>query len=308
MKLIYKCIFSSICLLGFLGNSVFAQTDPMYSQYRFNALVINPAQAGAQNQVDASFLSRWQWVGIPGAPRTMSFSLNAPVKENFGLGVTIVRDEVGPVQNTNFAINGAYHLPITNKYIFALGLNGMLGNTSVDLAKLTTIDKNDNNFEANLSTGMNLNTGWGLLLYSKALYVGVSQPRILKYSFENRNNTSVDYADHFFLYGGWNKKLTETIEIRPSALLKMAQDAPLGVDVNIMASFYQKIDAGFTYHHNDAIGLIIGYNYNDKLYFGYAYDLPTTSIYKGTHQTHEIALRFKIKDSFKHVSNPRYFN
>jgi type IX secretion system PorP/SprF family membrane protein len=305
-----KYIFLLSCFIwvSCLGNYAFAQTEPMYTQYRFNAMVINPAQAGAQNQIDASFLNRWQWVGVPGAPKTMSFSLNAPIKENFGLGLTFVNDLTGPVQNTNVGLNGAYHLPISKKFIFALGLNGMVSNTSVDLNSLTTISKNDENFQQNLTTGINFNTGWGLLLYSKAAYIGVSEPRIFKYGFLNANNTKVNYANHFFVYGGYNKTINEKLELRPSAMVRLAQDAPISVDVNLVTCLYKTLDLGLTYHHTSALGFIIGYEHNDKIYVGYAYDLPINTINKGTYQTHEIALRFKIKDSYKKISNPRYFN
>ena len=88
----------------------------------------------------------------------------------------------------------------------------------------------------------------------------------------------------------------------------MAQDAPISLDVNFVTCLYKTLDLGLTYHHESALGFIIGYEHNDKIYVGYAYDLPTNTINKGTYQTHEIALRFKIRDSFKKVSNPRYFN
>jgi hypothetical protein len=50
-----------IFLIGLmsLGVKTQAQIEPMYGMYRFNALAINPAQAGANKSIDLSLLSRW---------------------------------------------------------------------------------------------------------------------------------------------------------------------------------------------------------------------------------------------------------
>ena len=65
----------------------FAQQDPMYTQYMENLLTLNPAYAGSRDVLSAMVVSRNQWVSMPGAPDTRSFSMNSPLKEkNTGVG------------------------------------------------------------------------------------------------------------------------------------------------------------------------------------------------------------------------------
>src|SRR5882757_1466788 len=64
-----------------------AQQHPMYSQYMFNMMNINPAYAGSRGVLTATALYRNQWVGIEGAPQTTSLGFDMPIKnKKIGLG------------------------------------------------------------------------------------------------------------------------------------------------------------------------------------------------------------------------------
>jgi len=49
-----------------------AQQDPSFSMYMFNGLFINPAYAGSQEAISMMAIYRQQWVGVDGAPRTLT--------------------------------------------------------------------------------------------------------------------------------------------------------------------------------------------------------------------------------------------
>ena len=48
-----------------------AQQYPVFTQYYFNELVINPAYAGSQVQLSLTAMYRNQWVNFPGAPENL---------------------------------------------------------------------------------------------------------------------------------------------------------------------------------------------------------------------------------------------
>jgi len=52
--------------------SVFSQQDPLYSQYMLNPLVINPAYAGLNNNLNIMAGYRTQWTGFDGHPQTVN--------------------------------------------------------------------------------------------------------------------------------------------------------------------------------------------------------------------------------------------
>ncbi|MEQ8576076.1 MAG: type IX secretion system membrane protein PorP/SprF, partial [Fulvivirga sp.] len=75
-----KSIF--LLALLFLTTALFAQQDPLYGQYLFNPLLINPAYSGLNNNFSAMVGYRTQWTGFEGHPETFYVSGNASVLEN----------------------------------------------------------------------------------------------------------------------------------------------------------------------------------------------------------------------------------
>ena len=64
------------------------------TQYIFNPMLINPAFAGGNDALNVSLFYGTKWVGVEGAPKTMAFSVDAPVfRRALGLGLTLVNDD-----------------------------------------------------------------------------------------------------------------------------------------------------------------------------------------------------------------------
>jgi len=60
----------------------FAQQDPLYAQYLFNPLLINPAYSGLNNNFNGTVGYRTQWMGLEGQPQTMNVSLHSSFVQN----------------------------------------------------------------------------------------------------------------------------------------------------------------------------------------------------------------------------------
>ena len=75
MKLYIKSLETYFILIcSFITVCASAQQDPEYTQYMYNTMAVNPAYAGSTGTIEAALLYRSQWVGMPGAPETQSFS------------------------------------------------------------------------------------------------------------------------------------------------------------------------------------------------------------------------------------------
>jgi len=75
-------------VLVFGVNTVKAQQHPMYSQYMFNMMNVNPAYAGTNGVQTLTALYRDQWVGMPGSPKNTSLSYDLPINDKkIGVGV-----------------------------------------------------------------------------------------------------------------------------------------------------------------------------------------------------------------------------
>src|SRR5258705_9283179 len=100
-----------LILLTVISVTGWSQQTPVYSQYYFNELVINPAYAGAHVQFSATSTYRNQWINFPGAPRTFSITGHTSLnKGKVGLGLMINEDRIGSYANQDVTLSYSYKL------------------------------------------------------------------------------------------------------------------------------------------------------------------------------------------------------
>lgn len=129
-----------------------AQQDAQFSQYMFNGIYINPAYAGYKEQLNVHAFYRNQWVGLDGAPKTMSLAVDAIANQgNVGLALQISNDRIGAQRNLAAYANYAYRLRLDtygeSRLAFGLGV-GVI-QLGIDGSLL-----NPNDFEGQLPPGM----------------------------------------------------------------------------------------------------------------------------------------------------------
>ena len=94
---IRKLLLALFLLVSFWSK---AQLYPVFSQYYFNELVINPAYAGAHVQLSTNVTFRNQWINFPGAPKTFSFSGHSSLMGGrLGVGLLVNVDKIGSYSN-----------------------------------------------------------------------------------------------------------------------------------------------------------------------------------------------------------------
>ncbi|MFL1897478.1 type IX secretion system membrane protein PorP/SprF, partial [Aquimarina sp. 2-A2] len=123
MKKIYTLSIITLIFLSWTHSSI-AQQDAQYTQYMYNTIIVNPAYAGSRGVMSITGLHRSQWVGLEGAPRTQTLTMNTPIgkKNRIGLGLSIVNDEIGPTDETYFDIDFSYTIPTSERGKLSFGL------------------------------------------------------------------------------------------------------------------------------------------------------------------------------------------
>ena len=124
-------------------DNIYAQQDPQYTQYMYNMNVINPAYAGSKESLSITALYRTQWAGLDGAPDTFTFSAHSPIGDKTGLGLSVIKDELGPVTETNVFADFSYTLQVGTNLKLALGLKAGVTFHDVGLTSLDLQDPND---------------------------------------------------------------------------------------------------------------------------------------------------------------------
>jgi type IX secretion system PorP/SprF family membrane protein len=282
-----------------------AQQDAMYSQYMFNMLSVNPAYAGSRDVISLTALKRWQWVGIEGAPKTMTFTADLPAwHERIGLGISAVNDQIGATKNNALYTSYAYRLHFLNGATFAFGLQAGFTNMRANFMSLNTTKQGDQVFMQNVNEWMP-NFGAGAYYSTDNFYAGFAAPHLIN----NRiiPGTESVQKQHYFLMAGYVFSLSPTLAIKPSMLFKYVDGAPLEGDVNINAWFYDRLGVGASYRTGDAFVGLAEFQITQQLRVGYAYDMTLTRIRAYSSGTHEVMIRYELGYAKKKILTPRYF-
>lgn len=303
-----KIILATLAMMAFLDVS--AQQDPHYTQYMYNMNIINPAYAGSKENLSFGILYRSQWVGLDGAPTTFSFSGSTPVGKNVGIGLSVIADRIGPVDEKNVYADFSYTLNLGGEHKLALGLKA--GGTFQDIGLFSQINSslpftNDEAFSQDANNTF-FNIGTGIFYYTNKYYVAFSMPNIIKSThldFDGRRYGTE--AQHYFLTGGYVFDLSPTVKFKPFAMLKSAVNSPSSLDVSTNFLFNEKFEIGATMRVDDSFGAMVNYAISPSVRVGYAYDRVISDIRFTTQSSHEVILLFDLNFPKKVSRSPRFF-
>jgi len=296
-----------------LGSiSARAQLYPVYSQYYFNELMINPAFAGAHVQFSATSTYRNQWINFPGAPKTFSLTAHSSlVGGRVGVGIMINEDKIGSYANKDLTLVYAYKLRFP-KSTLSFGIQGSLYFLNADFSSLN-IQQGDPNFiPYNL---FKPNFGAGIYYNQRNFFIGFSNPYLINSKF----STSMMTADpvtglptkiqsnlyqfrNYFLRSGFIANLDPkgNVKINPSILLRAQEGAPLSLDINTSFIFYDVFSAGVSLRSGDAIISFLSLKLSEKLYFSYSFDFTTSDLAPFSSGTQELMLNYRAKITAVH--------
>lgn len=291
----------------------YSQQIPVMSQYMFNGLVINPAYAGSKDFMSATLMVRKQWNGFKGAPITQNASIHGPLrKKRIGLGFMISNDKIGITNETDVFASYAYHLPVgRGNAKFSLGLQGGFSYLKSNFAELENVDVNDPIYLTNTLTNLQPNFGFGTYYYTDRFYAGISIPQLISYDSIQVFSFSKDklhhLSRHFYLNSGIILEASRDFIVRPSVLIKYAQNAPIQYDINLNILLNNIFWVGASYRSNDAIVGIIEYQVDRKLRIGYSYDYTLSQLKNYSSGSHEIMLGYDFGYNVLKMKTPRYF-
>ncbi|TAF72069.1 MAG: type IX secretion system membrane protein PorP/SprF, partial [Bacteroidetes bacterium] len=237
--------------MSFFAIAMYGQQDPIYTQYMFNTLAVNPAYAGSRDVLSATMLYRHQWI-IEGAPRTLTFSADMPVaNEKVGLGLVVSNDNIGVFNTLSASANFAYRIRF-EKTTLAFGILGGFSQINANLPStgLTSdpaFAQSQNHFVPNI--------GAGVYWSSDRFYVGASLPKMLNTNiYETLPVLNSPAGDgfksrqfrHAFITGGYVFNLSEHVKLKPSTLIRFVSGAPAQLDLNCNLYLYDKFGIGLS--------------------------------------------------------------
>ncbi|TPE45465.1 PorP/SprF family type IX secretion system membrane protein [Pontibacter mangrovi] len=286
------------------------QQRPQYSQYMLNNFLLNPAIAGIEDYADIRLSHRRQWVGLDGAPSTYYLSAHTPLNKgaasnkyhkalaHHGVGATIHTDKTGPLRRTGLSVSYAYHLPLTNWLNVSAGVATGLIRNSVNASELDFSNDNDPLVGGGNINNTVLDLNLGLWLYSRNFSVGVAGAQLLEdagsLSANTRGEAGLSLQRHYFITGSYRLEPTESIDVIPSVMVKLAGPSPASIDASLRVMYAERFWVGGAYRHEDALSAMVGVYISPLLDLSYSYDFTTSELNQVSAGTHEIVLGFKL--------------
>ncbi|QOD62423.1 type IX secretion system membrane protein PorP/SprF [Polaribacter haliotis] len=302
-------------ILGIIAVILFtfsakAQQDPQYTQYMYNMNILNPAYAGSNDGLNLNFLARTQWVGLEGAPETLTLGANAPIGKNVGLGLSVIIDKIGPVQEQNLYGDFSYTIDVSEQGKLAFGLKAGATFFNVCIPCLTRTDIGDESYVNQNANKVLPNFGVGAFYYTDKFYVGLSVPNLLEtLHFEKKGGqiSKASETKHYFLTTGYVFDLEGDIKLKPSMMLKAAEGAPISLDFSGNVLFYDKFEVGLSYRLTESVSALANIRATDNLRIGYAYDYTLSNLGDFNSGSHEIFLLYNFNYKRDKIQSPRFF-
>lgn len=307
--------FYIILLVACFSNTrAFSQTEPMYSQYMYNMLGVNPAYAGNRETTSFNFFQRNQWIGLKGAPKTTSISIDKAAKEGkVGLGFQAYDDRLGVESATGFNAILSSRVKVSEKGILSGGISFGLMNYRINLNDvMNRYTPTDPSFISSAKPSQwNPSVGMGVYYNTDKFYLGLSTPSILRSRLAKYENfvSGVQKMDDFHLFAtaGYVYEINEEVKLKPSTMIKMVSGAPIEADLNLNVWLKDMLGIGGSYRTGDAFVGMVEIQATENLRFGYAYDMPFSPLKYFAKGSHELMIRYEIGNFKTKIKSTRYF-
>jgi type IX secretion system PorP/SprF family membrane protein len=293
----YKIIIACLLVTTSAINS-YAQEDPTNKQYLFNLLNINPAYAGVRGNLSMTASFRQQWSGVPGAPKTGIFSIDAPVgTHHLGLGLQVYNGTLGLEKTTGLNASFATKLQFTEEEFMSLGIQAGIMNYRIDRTSTALPYQNDPAFQNNMNVFMPT-AGIGIYYQRNSWYASLSAPSLLMSTVKVDKIISINSATikniQLLFTTGVSVDMGESFQFRPSVFFRYVSGNVFESHINSSVWVMNLLGFGVSYRPDDAILGILELRVKDKLSFGYSYGKSIGDKVAFNQPSHEAFLRFDL--------------
>ena len=316
-----KILFLFVLII--LGEQAIAQHLPLFTQYREQAGIINPAAVHSdyfiyEHNVAFGGSYRKQWAGIDAAPTTQTLHGQYMYTERGSFswiaGGYLVNDQTGP---TGFT--GAYGriagIITDDPYYGGLSFGMSFGAVQyrvdakeIRLRELNDILTADN--QAKIFPDFSLGAYFykqldgGGFLDGNHVYAGVSVPQVFGLDLDFKDDAgefSTKRVQHFYGLLGMYAYLNDDSFLEPSVWIKYAPNVPLNVDFNLRYQMQSNFWLGTGLSTAGTFHLELGYVAADfiredsNFKIGYGFDYSFNSFGPEAGSTHEINLAYTFE-------------
>jgi type IX secretion system PorP/SprF family membrane protein len=296
----------TIIFLFFLSLCAEAQQEMRFTQYMFNLYQVNSAYAGSRETLSLAGIVRSQWTGLDGAPQMQSLTMNTPLlTRNIGIGIKFRNESAGASSQTLFAGSFAYRFRLLNGKL-AFGLSAGLLNNRFNWSKAEFKDPSDQLQSSGTENTYTPTFDFSGYFYTNTFYLGFQVDNLNQSQIKILADGDAKNYIHSTIIVGKAIALSKKVVFKPSALFRTTQAAQQ-FEVNVSFLFNETLWAGITFRSDTELSLILEYNINQKLRFGYSFDYAIKPVQSNSAGSHEFFVGYDIQVKNKNMASPRYF-
>ena len=302
-----------------------AQFDTQLSNYWAAIGYFNPAYAGQSGMLDATLLSRIQWLGIENAPRSTVMTVQMPYSflgKVHGVGASMYNDQSGLFSVSVYSGQYAWKKKML-KGDFSAGIQVGYISQSFDGTKVEIPDSDyheqvDEAIPTTLVSGSSVDASFGLFFSKEKWYAGLSVNHILSPVIVLDELFEYEIPRSYYFTAGYNIQLSNPLlELRPTLLVRTMEMSSLyldadsliekvetntikammrnsQVDVSVRMVYNKQLWGGLSWRNGDALTLLFGGKFK-MIEAGYAYDFPISRIIKESTGSHEVFVRYSME-------------
>lgn len=314
LAVVIACILNLLC-----PSTVWAQSDPLYTQAWSLPTLYNPATVGSTDYLRIRGAARLQWVGIHNAPKSFTATADIPFKllnRRWGGGVNFTQEGIGLFSNTY--VNGQFGGRLKKLVGGDLSIGIQVGYFGSSFRGSEVYIPNDDEYhESNDPSIPNQDVGGGTVDFGVGLHyshpkfhIGVAAMHLaspkVKLNTKGTTSSSATSDNHeyetyvsrsLYFTAGSNIQIKNTlIELQPDLIAATDLKTFSGV-LSVKAWYNKFFFGGIAYRWNDAVAVNLGAQFKNFI-LGYSYDIPTSAILKASSGSHEIVAGYRMKLDF----------
>ncbi|MBT5750670.1 MAG: type IX secretion system membrane protein PorP/SprF [Flavobacteriales bacterium] len=283
-----------------LSVSLFAQQEPLFTQYYNNDMAINPAVSGSKTYNSLSMQTRQQWLGFEGAPLSTNINYHGALNNRSAMGGYLMFDKANPSLQANLQLNYAYHIPLNyEKVNLSFGVGAKLMYYNLDFNKEDLPPGIDPAYSASAYENTLGDVSAGTYLYGRNFYLGFSASNLLQSTFKTPirlSPVSNKLFRNYYTMGAYRFNImNRDWQLEPSFLLRKMELHSNVTDITTRIIYLEDTWTGLTYRTDGTLVFGFGFVAN-KLHISYTYEHTFTGeIMQYAYGTHEIGLSLRIK-------------
>ncbi|NGF56606.1 type IX secretion system membrane protein PorP/SprF [Parapedobacter sp. SGR-10] len=291
MKESLNLLFIATVLLAFpfLGR---AQHGLSYNQFGQLRNAFNGSLSLMDPDGGAAILSRLQWVGLDGAPRSYWASGHVGVKRlGITVGVDVKQATMGVVRDNELSGYIASAVRLSEDEYLGLSVGGGL---LIHNGNFSTLDAEDPSFREDIRGNQGMMSIGTSYFREDKYYFGVSIPRLVL--GRNDNEFDYDFRRVYYITGGALFRIDDGFHIRPSFIVSHMEGMTPRYDVSALAFFAQKFGVGLGVQNQGDLSGLLQFNMGG-FGIGYSYQFSpgsNTTKQSISNKTHEIGLRYRV--------------